>query len=339
MAKQPNPLTLIFILLVLVVFGFIGWWEQNRALEREKTLTLYGNVDIRQVNLGFRVFGKLTQLFVDEGDTIKTGDVIARLDDEPYRDQLDQTTAHVESLEAALRLKLNGNRPQEIEQALAQVDEQTIVVENARLLLQRSNELVKTKGVSLQDRDNADASLKEAEAKLMGFNENLSLLKEGFRVEDIEQAQANLKEARAALASATLQLKDCTLVAPSEGSILVRAQEPGAVLAAGATVFTLSLQNPVWVRAYVNETDLGFIYPGLKVELFTDSTKSFEGQIGFISPTAEFTPKSVETPELRTSLVYRLRIVVLNPDLSLRQGMPVTVKIRKEDSQNGSTTR
>lgn len=334
MSKQ---LTLILILLVLAACGFFWWWEQEKSLEEKQTLTLYGNVDIRQVNLGFRVYGKLAQLFVDEGDTIKPGDVLGRLDDEPYRDQINQATAHVESLDAAYRLKLNGNRPQEIEQALAQVYEQVVVVENARILLQRANELVKTKGIALQDRDNADASLKEAEAKLMSYRENLSLLEEGFRAEDIEQAQADLKEARAALASAILQLKDCTLVAPSHGFILVRAQEPGAVLAAGATVFTLSLQNPVWVRAYISETDLGYIYPGMKVTFYTDSTKSFEGQIGFISSTAEFTPKTVETPDLRTALVYRLRIVVLNPDLSLRQGMPVTVKIRKEE--DGSTSR
>lgn len=331
MAKR---LTIIFVLLIVVVIGIFGW--ERKQSQEERILTLYGNVDIRQVNLGFRVFGKLTQLLVDEGDPIKMGQILAYLDDEPYRDQINQAQANVEAMEAAFLLKKNGYRPQEIEQAVAQVYEQAVVVENARLILKRSDELVKTKGIPLQDRDNSDASYREAEAKLLALKENLSLLREGYRAEEIEQAQANLKEAKAALATAILQLQDCTLIAPSDGTILVRAQEPGAVLAAGATVFTLSLDNPVWVRAYVEETNLGHIHPGMKVKLTTDSTKSFEGQIGFISPTAEFTPKTVETPELRTSLVYRLRLVVLNPDVNLRQGMPVTVTIEKDEDNSAS---
>jgi HlyD family secretion protein len=333
---MKKRLILIFILLIIVVIGIFGW-ERKQARE-DSTLTLYGNVDIRQVNLGFRVFGKLTKLLVDEGDPIKTGQILGFLDDEPYRDQINQAQATVEAMEAAYLLKKNGYRPQEIEQAVAQVYEQAVVVENARLILKRSNELVKTKGIPLQERDNSDATLKEAEAKLLALKENLSLLREGYRQEEIDQAHANLKEAKAALATAILQLQDTTLVAPSNGTILVRAQEPGAVLAAGSTVFTLSLDNPVWVRAYVEERNLGHIHPGMKVKLTTDSTKSFEGQIGFISPTAEFTPKTVETPELRTSLVYRLRIVVLNPDIYLRQGMPVTVTIEKDDNDH-STSR
>jgi HlyD family secretion protein len=135
--------------------------------------------------------------------------------------------------------------------------------------------------------------------------------------------------AEAALASAELRVQDTVLKAPADGVVLTRAQEPGAVLQAGATVLTLSLVRPVWVRAYVNEPDLGHIHPGMKVEVYTDSRPSqpYQGQIGYTSPRAEFTPKNVETTELRTSLIYRVRVIVENPDEGLRQGMPVTVKV------------
>jgi HlyD family secretion protein len=189
--------------------------------------------------------------------------------------------------------------------------------------------MLATKGVSIQDRDNAAASHEEAEARLKSARENLALLEAGFRVEDIAQAKADLAQAEAALATANLQVKDTVLTAPSDGVILTRAQEAGAILQVGSAVFTLSLVDPVWVRAYVHEPDLGRIHPGMKVEIRTDSRpdKPYTGQIGFISPRAEFTPKTVETTELRTALVYRLRIVVANPDEGLRQGMPVTVTL------------
>ena len=131
------------------------------------------------------------------------------------------------------------------------------------------------------------------------------------------------------MASAELLLQDTTLASPNAGVILTRAQEPGAILQAGTTVLALSLKEPMWVRAYIHEPDLGRIHPGMKVNVFTDSrpNQPYRGQVGYISPRSEFTPKNVETEELRTSLVYRLRITVENPDDGLRQGMPVTVRL------------
>jgi HlyD family secretion protein len=125
-----------------------------------------------------------------------------------------------------------------------------------------------------------------------------------------------------------LQLADTVLTAPSAGIILTRAVEPGTMLSAGSTVLTLSLTDPVWVRAYVDEPDLGKVAPGTKVSVYTDARKEpYPGTVGFVSPTSEFTPKNVETTDLRTALVYRLRIVIDRPDSQLRQGMPVTVRI------------
>ncbi|MDD5579924.1 MAG: secretion protein HlyD [Methylobacter sp.] len=320
---------IIVVILLCAIAGVIGWIYHKHHQERESVMMLYGNVDIREVNLGFRVAGRLAKLVYDEGDKVKGGDVIAKLDDEPYRNQVASARAQVESLRERLKLREKGNRPQEIAQARSLVRERKAFAANARRLFQRSENTLAIKGISAQERDNAEAAYREAEARFTSARENLALLEAGFRVEDIAQAGADLAQAEAALASAELQVKDAVLIAPSNGAILTRAQEAGAILQAGTTVFTVSLQNPVWVRAYVPEPSLGRIHPGAKVEIYTDSRpdKSYRGQIGYISPRAEFTPKTVETPELRTALVYRLRIVVENPDEGLRQGMPVTIKL------------
>ncbi|MDN6229136.1 MAG: efflux RND transporter periplasmic adaptor subunit, partial [Enterobacterales bacterium] len=150
----------------------------------------------------------------------------------------------------------------------------------------------------------------------------------GNRPQEIEQAQATLAQAQAAADQAELNLKDTQLFAPSTGTVLTRAVEPGTMLASGSTVFSVSLTRPVWVRANVSEKNLSRAIPGTEIEIYTDGRpdKPYHGKIGFVSPTAEFTPKSVETPELRTSLVYRLRVIVTDADDSLRQGMPVTLR-------------
>jgi len=318
------------LILVLALAGAGVWYARTRMRHEESgVLQLHGNVDIREVNLGFRVSGRLQEVLRDEGDAVKAGEILARLDDEPYRREVEESRGQVGSSRARLALLEAGNRPQEIAQARAQVREREVTSTNAERVYTRQEQLFQNRTVSIQERDDADASYREAEARLKSAREQLNLLESGFRIEDIAQGKADLARAEAALASAELRVTDTVLKSPAEGVILTRAQEPGAILQAGTTVLTVSLQQPVWVRAYIQETDLGRIHPGMKAEIRTDSnpSKAYTGTIGYISPRAEFTPKNVETTELRTSLVYRLRIVVTNADDGLRQGMPVTARI------------
>jgi HlyD family secretion protein len=325
---MKKPLLVLAVILVLAAAG--AWWFKGTwRREDRRTLQLYGNVDIREVNLGFRVSGRLSEVARDEGDAVKAGEMVARLDDEPYRRETEEARSQVASSRARLRLLEAGNRPQEIAQARAVVREREVTLANAERLFKRQEELLASHTVSVQDRDDTEARYREAEARLKSAREQLALLEAGFRAEEIAQAKAELARAEAAVASAELRVQDTVLKAPSDGVVLTRAQEPGAILQTGTTVLTISLQKPVWVRAYVHEPDLGRIHPGMKVEIYTDSRpgKPYTGQIGYISPRAEFTPKNVETTELRTSLVYRLRVVVENPDEGLLQGMPVTAKL------------
>ncbi len=294
------------------------------------TLVIYGNVDIRQVDLGFRVSGRLAKMVFEEGDEVKTGDLVAALDKAPYEAALATAKAELAQAEANYAKLLYGNRPQEIEEARATVAERQAAFDDAVIILKRQSEQLKVGSTSQQAYDDALAQKLQTEALLKNANEALSLEEEGFRKEDIEAGRAVRETARAQLESAQINLNDTEIFSPSDGIMLTRVREPGAIVDPLSVVYTLSLHKPVWIRAYVSETNLGRIKPGMEVSVTTDANpdKPFKGQIGFISPQAEFTPKTVETPELRTDLVYRMRILVDDPQSKLRQGMPVTVTIK-----------
>jgi HlyD family secretion protein len=319
---------ILFAIILLVAGG--GWFGYQQWVSRKhEPLKIQGNVDIRQVNLGFRVSGRIREMRFEEGDPVRAGDLIALLDEGPYQDQVNLARAQLAQSTANLTKAINGSRPQEIDQARAQVAQAQANVENADLTFQRESDLRRTNAISKQEFDNATATRDANRAQLRSAQANLALLEAGSREEDIDAARAQVRHDQANLETAELNLSDCRLLAPTDGVIITRALESGAIVAAGTSVYSLCFYSPVWIRTYVDEEDLGRIYPGMKALVYTDTNpgKPYEGQIGFISPVAEFTPKTVETRELRTDLVFRLRVVVAHPDRYLRQGMPVTVRL------------
>lgn len=320
---------IIPIILILAAIAAGGFYYQHKLALAHEPLRLYGNVDIRGVDLAFRVAGRVTEVLKDEGDPVKSGDVLARLDLGPYEQALAQAKASLASSEAQAKLKKAGYRAEELEQARATLVQNKVTEDNARKIYDRLAGLVKQKSVSEQEYENAEATLNESTQRVRLADANLKLLEAGYRAEEVETAEAAVAQAKAVVASSEIQLADTVLAAPSDGILVTRAVEPGTIVQPGTTVVSLSLEDPVWVRAYVAEADLGRFPSGSRVELFTDGKPdhAYHGTVGFVSPTAEFTPKSVETKELRTSLVYRLRIVVADSDGSLRQGMPVTIAL------------
>ena len=317
------------LLIILVSVGVAGWWFGPwRGVDDSSGLTLYGNVDIREVKLGFRVGGRLEQMHVEEGDRVAAGDLLASLESTPQRQALAVARAQVLEVSAQLNLLRQGSRPQEVEQAQARVLEAEAAWENAQQELQRQSELLEKNMSSRRVVDNALSRRDQSAARLRQARQALALAEEGFRAEDIAAAEAALAGATARREQAQTALDDTQLFAPNAGFIMTRVHEPGAMLGVGAPVYTLSLMDKVYVRAYVDEPRLGQVRPGARVSVTTDGAgRSYSGQVGFVSPRAEFTPKSVETVELRTDLVYRLRIVVTDADAGLRQGMPVTVHL------------
>jgi HlyD family secretion protein len=313
------------LLVAAAVFtrGF-GLWRKDAPA----VLTLYGNVDIRSVDLGFRIGGRIAEIAFEEGARVEQGAVLARLDTRPLDDALAAAEAQVLAADAELRKRRNGNRPQDIARAEALVAERRATLARAQEERSRRSQLVGTGAVSQAVFEASQAQYLAAQAQLDAALQALSLQRAGTRAEDIDAAKAEQAAALARREKTRTDLADALLVAPSAGTLLTRAREPGAIVQPGETVFTLTIDRPLRVRAYVAEPDLGRIAPGQAVEVRTDGNpKVYRGSIGFISPSAEFTPKSVQTEDLRTDLVYRLRIVVTDPDDALRQGQPVTVTV------------
>lgn len=316
---------IVFIIVILIGVAVSGYYYYQS--QQDKTLTLYGNVDVRTVNLSFRVPGKLASLFVDEGARITAGDKLGQLDDAPYINALNKAKGVRETAKAQLALKESGYRTQEIAQAEALVAQKQAAWQYADNFYKRQQGLAASRVISANELDNAKNNRNQAYAALKAAQDSLNQYQSGFRQEEIAAARGEWLQAEAAVAQAELDLHDTVLTAPSDGTILTRAIEPGTNINAGNSVFSVTLTHPVWVRAYVSEPHLGNAVPGTKVTLYTDSrpNQPYHGTIGFVSPTAEFTPKSVQTPDLRTDLVYRLRIIVDDADDALRQGMPVTI--------------
>ena len=264
---------------------------------------------------------------MEEGDRVAAGQVIAELDDGYLRDAARVAEARVAAQEAQLAKLETGNRPQEIAQAKAEQEKAEAALVNARATYDRRAALPVDSAISRQALDDARNVLRQAEAQASRARQALDLARQGFREEDIAIGRAQLDGEKATLDLMRRRLADAVLTAPSAGTVMTRVREPGSMTMPGATIATLALKEPMQVRAWVAEPDLGRAVPGTAAEIVTDGGHTYGGQVGFVSPVAEFTPKSVETRELRTSLVYRLRIVVTAPDEHLRQGMPVSVRL------------
>lgn len=246
----------------------LGWTEQRSAS------VLYGNVDIRQVSLGFRVSGRIDKLAVDEGDPVKTGDILGSLDATPFQQAVDAAEADLGALRANLEKLKAGARKTEIAQARAAHEERLADLQNAELAYKRARQLRPNGTISQANLDEASAARAAAAARATSAREALALLEEGSRVEDIAAATAQVQAAEAKLASARTSLSDTQLLAPSDGIVLSRVREPGAMIAPADTAYVLSLNEPVWVRAYVAEPDLGRVHPGMKVEIVSDTART-----------------------------------------------------------------
>jgi HlyD family secretion protein len=381
---------------VLVLSGVAAgaWWWSTRVRRSPTLLAIYGNVDLRQVQLAFNNSERIATVEVQEGDRVRKGQVLARLDRSRLEPQVAQAQAQVAAQRQAVDRLHNGNRREEIEQARAQAAAQQSVVEklhngsrpeeiaqaranvaaaqadlaNARRRLERLRKLSSVRlpdhsqvqAVSQEDFDAAQAAFDEAEAKLTVNQKALELALAGPRQEevaegeaklelnrqalelelagprreDIAQAEAVLRANEAQLALLERQLADTELLAPADAVVRTRLLEPGEMSSPQRPVFSLAITDPKWVRAYVSEPQLGKIHPGMTAAVSVDSFpgRRFEGWIGFISPVAEFTPKSVQLEELRTSLVYEVRVFVKDPSDELRLGMPATVTFAPEAS-------
>jgi len=326
--KKRIALFLVALVLAASAAG-AWWWKAEGEPAKPASLVLHGNVDIRQVELAFNASGRIARILVHEGDRVAQGQLLAELDTTRLASLVAQAQGQAATqVQVLARLKA-GSRPEEIAKAAADAEAARVDAQNADLAYRRQQDLVAQHFVAQQQADNARAAFEAARARLRSAEEAQHLVVLGPRKEDIAAAEATLAASRATLAVAERDLAEAALVAPSAGIIQNRVLEAGDMASPQKTVLTLSLTDPIWVRAYLSEPDLGRVRIGSTATIRTDSfpDKRYRGWIGFISPSAEFTPKSVETREVRTSLVYQARVFVCAPTEELRLGMPATVEI------------
>lgn len=271
---------ILLVLLIAIISTAIYFLTKEKKNPFE--LTLYGNIEIRQVDLSFQVSGQIEKMLKEEGDSVKKGELVAVLDAKDYKSEFEKASAEASKTFAVSQ------------------DASSKYIRQAPLC--------------------SDSTISAQECDTLLYNRNKS--------------KADYEAAEAQKTFAKNQLDYTKIYAPEEGTITVRVQEPGATVSKNQIVYTMSKTKPVWIRAYVNETDLGNIKYGMKAKVLTDSIdpktgnkREYDGYIGYISPVAEFTPKTVQSTDLRTSLVYRIRVYVDDIDEFLRQGMPTTIKI------------
>jgi HlyD family secretion protein len=328
---MKKPLILVAILVVALLAAGL-WWGHHRQPRDAGVLELHGNVDIRQVSLAFDGNGRVAELRAQEGDHVKAGAVLARLDVSTLRLQLDQAEAQIEAQQQNLLRLQRGSRPEEIAQARSRATASQVDAARAEQELARLQEVATStqgRGVSAQDLDRAKAAAQVARARSNEQAQALQLVERGARKEEVAATEAQLKGAQAQRALLQHQIDLGELKAPADAVVRSRLLEAGDMATPQRPVFALALSGPKWVRVYVSEPDLGRVRPGLPARVLTDSQpgQALQGQVAFVSPVAEFTPKSVQTEELRTSLVYEVRIRIDDSADVLRMGQPATVQL------------
>lgn len=295
-------------------------------------ILLAGTVEAREVGLAFRVNGRIDSLGTDEGRPVSRGQAVARLDAEPYRLAVERAEAEMRAAKAALEVLQAGSRAQEIRAAEASLAAARAEQAYARSEMDRIATLVSRNLASQEQLDQTQLRVRSAQAGVTRARQELALLREGPRQEEIRRGQAQFDASRAALATARQQLDFTTLDSPVNGIVSVRMAEAGEVVAAGQPVFRVTELDRPWVRAYLSETNLARVRLGQPARVSVDGVERvFEGTLSFISPEAEFTPKTVETRELRTGLVYRVKIQLENPEGVLKLGMPADVVLPVAD--------
>jgi HlyD family secretion protein len=326
---MKRRIPVLILLAAIIAAGVYFYPRLIRKSGPANQIALSGNIEAHESLVSFKVQGRIVDLPVEEGQSVDRGALLARLDDADYRQkvQIDEATVHVR--ESNLALTLAGTREQEVKASQQTMLDAQADLEEKKLDDDRAQHLFSRDEVSAQDRDLAATALKRAQATFRAAEQRYNEAVEGSRKEDIVIARANLSEAHANLGLSRVNLDYTTLSAPSNGVITVRQAELGEVVVPGTPVVTLADLDHIWLRAYIAETDLGRIRWGQEATVTTDTYpgKPYRGRVSFISSSAEFTPKSVQTYKERVTLVYRIKIDIDNPNHELKPGMPADARI------------
>ncbi|HEY6872202.1 MAG TPA: efflux RND transporter periplasmic adaptor subunit [Geobacteraceae bacterium] len=315
--------------LALTSAALVYYTTTQRHGNGRTVVRVSGNIEVTSVEVSFKVAGRVQDRPVDEGETVKAGQVVARLDSADLAHEVAIRRAEAETARAALRELEAGSRKEEIAQAEAALAAAQAEANRLADDFGRQEELFHREVIPKQRFDQARAARDTSQAQARQAREALALVRKGPRRERIDQGRARLRETDAGLALATERLGYATLTAPVAGTVMSKNIEPGEQVAVGTPVITIGELDSVWVRAYIPETELGRVKLGQKARITTDTWpgKRYDGTVTFISPEAEFTPKNVQTQKERVKLVYRIKITLPNPNRELKPGMPADAEI------------
>lgn len=320
---------IIIVLIVVLIAAAILVTSSLRKSKENGAMILSGNVEVTETNVGFKIPGRVVARLVTEGDRVKAGDLIARLDSAELASIVDQNRASLKEAATKLAELTAGSRAQEIQQAKANMNAQEADLEKVKKDYERAETLYKNGAISASQFDAARSAFDSRKAFTKSAYEGLSLVTEGPRKEDITIAKHRVEQAGAALAASEQRLKDTEAFAPVAGIVLRKNVEPGETIAAGTPVVTLGDLESPWIKVYVKEDKLGLVKLGQKAKVTVDSYrgKSFDGTVTYISSEAEFTPKTVQTQEERVKLVFGVKVSVKNEQGELKPSMPADVRI------------
>lgn len=318
--KKVALAVIVLLVIAVLVFGYL----RKQKPEKEAVIPVSGNIEITDAALSFKISGRVVERLVTEGDVVKREQIVAKMDGTDLQKEVDLRRAELETAEAALKELEAGSRPEEIQQAQASLARAMAEEERWKKEYDRQQGLFQKDVISQRELEASRMSYETAVARVREEDEALKLLRKGSRVEQIEQGRARVRQAEESLSLAETRLGYTTLYSPLDGLVLSKSIEPGEYVSAGTPIVTVGKMDDVWLRAYIDETDLGRVRVGQTVNVRTDSfpDKIYPGRISFISSQSEFTPKSVQTEKERVKLVYRIKVDISNPDMQLKPGMP-----------------
>jgi len=327
--KKPFVAVLVAILLIGSVIAYNFY---QRSGNGKGQIRVSGNIEVTTVEVSFKIPGRVSERMVDEGEAVKPGQPIARLDSEDLAHEVALRQAELQAVQATLNELIAGSRKEEIAQAEAEHAAVQAEAKNYADDYRRQEALFQREVISRQKLDSSRAAYENSKARERQAAESLALVRKGPRQERIDQARAKVREAQAALSIATTRLGYANLASPASGVVMAKNIEPGEQVAAGTPVVTIGELDSVWVRAYINESDLGRVKVGQKARVTVDTWpgKSYEGIVTFIASEAEFTPKNVQTQKERVKLVYRVKVTIPNPNMELKPGMPADAEIKQD---------
>jgi len=324
-------------LLLILAAAYAGWTMTED--DESDVIRISGNIEITDAEVSFKISGVVEQRPVSEGEIIQAGDLVGKLESSELAQEVGLHRAELAASRATLAALTAGNRPEEIAQGAAQRDIARADAARDRVEYIRNKNLYEGHALSQQEAQRAEAAYRSSQARVRETTERLALLRKGPRDEDIDNARAQVDRAKHALALAETRLGYATLTAPMSGVVLSENLEPGEYAAPGMPIVTIGDLENVWLRGYVNETDLGRVKLGQTACVTTDTYpgKIYEGRLSFIASEAEFTPKSVQTTQERVKLVYRVKIDIPNPAFELKPGMPADAAILLEAAEQTCT--